>query len=165
MHRTEGTLTSSMSTVEAIAHAHKRLPVLDGLKGLAILAILVYHFTQQFPVPFGGLDRIFYWLCSAGWSAIELFFVLSGFFVTRALLESRTDKGYFVTFYARRGLRLVPLHRGLTTPALVAFIAASVGASWLLAFTSWHLYEKHFPRLLSYFRYDKRCVASTVCNQ
>jgi peptidoglycan/LPS O-acetylase OafA/YrhL len=89
-----------------------RIPALDGVRGLAILLVLLLHFGvgAQFGrlgTPWAStLDRVFY----LGWSGVDLFFVLSGFLITSILLASRTQPRYFRRFYGRRALRIFPLY-------------------------------------------------------
>ena len=82
---------------------------MDGLRGLAILLVLVAHFGVG-----SGIGRICGpWverICYAGWVGVDLFFVLSGFLITRILLASRTRKNYYGRFWLRRALRILPLH-------------------------------------------------------
>lgn len=74
----------------------QRLPALDGLRGIAILLVLLYH----------------YGLFPAGWCGVQLFFCLSGFLITQRLLETRTRGmcSYLFLFYARRILRIFPAY-------------------------------------------------------
>jgi peptidoglycan/LPS O-acetylase OafA/YrhL len=78
---------------------------LDGLRAIAVLMVLVTHFWND-PPGWIALNR----LAAFGWAGVDLFFVLSGFLITRILLASRSSAGYFSTFYARRTLRIFPLY-------------------------------------------------------
>jgi peptidoglycan/LPS O-acetylase OafA/YrhL len=94
------------------------LPVLDGLRGIAILAVIVYHYA--FELQHGhGVGGAIYELLHQGRHGVDLFFVLSGFLITGILLDSRQSPRYFTTFYARRTLRIFPLYYGVLYVVLV----------------------------------------------
>lgn len=85
------------------------LPALDGVRGLAILAVLLFHFVTP-PNPNGPVDAAITWLFAYGALGVDLFFVLSGFLITGILYDSRADPAYFRNFYMRRVLRIFPLY-------------------------------------------------------
>ena len=90
-----------------------RLSQLDGLRGLAIIGVFMNHFGQ------------FSWSVSCGWMGVSLFFVLSGFLITRILLMQKSIIGTagggfwrtFGIFYARRSLRIFPLYYAIIAAA------------------------------------------------
>lgn len=85
-----------------------RIPALDGLRGIAILLVVLFHNTQMRPqTPF---DEVYVALARLGWSGVDLFFVLSGFLITGLLADSKGGPHYFRNFYSRRALRILPLY-------------------------------------------------------
>jgi peptidoglycan/LPS O-acetylase OafA/YrhL len=99
---------SSLSIVDRV-HASIHLPALDGLRGLAILAVLVFHYagslTQRVHGSAAGLFASF---VGFGWTGVDLFFVLSGFLITGILYDGRNKLDYYRSFYIRRALRIFP---------------------------------------------------------
>lgn len=85
------------------------IPELDGLRGLAILLVVTFHY-------FAGYFNFF----SFGWTGVDLFFVLSGFLITSRLMITRDDNNYFYKFYKNRALRIMPLYYSV----LIAFYIA-----------------------------------------
>lgn len=88
-----------------------RIPELDGLRGLAIALVMLWHSVAVVPhgTPGSAAEHAFGSLRLA-WSGVDLFFVLSGFLIGGILLDHRSAPRYFQTFYARRALRILPLH-------------------------------------------------------
>jgi peptidoglycan/LPS O-acetylase OafA/YrhL len=82
----------------------KRIPSLDGLRGISILIVLLGHasHTKHFPLPS--------WLVDRAALGVQVFFVLSGYLITSLLLDEREVKGgvSLGRFYARRALRILP---------------------------------------------------------
>ena len=89
--------------------AKGRIPELDGLRGLAILLVLIYHCAAFRPVHH---SVAYYLLAPRGlmWSGVDLFFVLSGFLIGGILLDNKNSPHYFSTFYRRRIYRIFPLY-------------------------------------------------------
>lgn len=86
-------------------HAETRIPELDGIRGIAVLAVLVYHFgTPVHPTDF------VHQILRLGWAGVDLFFVLSGYLITGILLDATGSPDYFRKFYIRRALRIFPLY-------------------------------------------------------
>jgi peptidoglycan/LPS O-acetylase OafA/YrhL len=92
--------------------AHRREPALDGLRALAVTAVILFHL--------GGSGKL-----QGGFVGVDVFFVLSGYLITSLLITEfdRRDQVSFKRFYQRRALRLFP--------ALAAVILLCVIASAL----------------------------------
>ena len=91
--------------------SNARIPGLDGLRGVAILMVLLWHYISLQSANLGTSFWIFlHELLSLMWSGVDLFFVLSGFLITGILLENRKSKNYWSVFYLRRGCRILPLY-------------------------------------------------------
>ncbi len=88
----------------------KRIPQLDGIRGLAILQILLWHYIAILPSHSRtALSYLQHLLCLT-WSGVDLFFVLSGFLIGGILLDHKSAANYFTVFYARRFFRILPLY-------------------------------------------------------
>ncbi len=111
------------------------LPELQGLRGIAVLAVVLYHCHPLLVgTPLYGVSL---W----GWAGVNLFFVLSGFLITTILLESRERAHYFRNFYARRALRIWPVY------LLLLVVCYSVPL-WFLGDTLAH--QTHWRTLAAY---------------
>lgn len=105
---------------------NQRLPQLDGLRGVAILLVVICHYVAN-----ADHSRLAYWprhflsALTVGWSGVDLFFVLSGFLIGGILLDVRDSPRYFRTFYARRVFRILPVYY-LWILLYVAIVAVGV---------------------------------------
>jgi peptidoglycan/LPS O-acetylase OafA/YrhL len=118
MDRTQSTAAADFS----------RIPALDGVRGLAVLAVLVFH-TLPIPDHFSTAITIWNAVVKSCWVGVDLFFILSGFLITRVLFENKGQPNYFINFYIRRVLRIAPLYYFSIAAAiyvLPAIIPASV---------------------------------------
>ena len=88
----------------------QHFPALDGLRGIAVLMVILAHFTAYgFP---HEPSRLLTAVASIGGTGVDLFFVLSGFLITRILLDTKCRPGCLKVFYVRRILRIFPLYYG-----------------------------------------------------
>lgn len=89
----------------------RRIPELDGLRGVAIGLVMAYHY---FYLPSEGhtgpILSHFRNLLGIAWSGVDLFFVLSGFLIGGILLDARSAVNYFRVFYTRRFFRILPIY-------------------------------------------------------
>ena len=115
----------------------RRIPVLDSLRGLAILSVFVYHaFPWSGLRVDGWLSRVVFVLSRPGWVGVELFFVLSGFLITGRLLDRKTTapRDYYAWFYKRRALRILPLYyAALVVIGSIVWRAGETSGAFLLA--------------------------------
>ncbi len=110
---------------------------LDGLRGIAVIAVVIYHFSLS--------------TLRGGFLGVDVFFVISGYLITRLLTQERLGRGGIDIrkFYVRRARRLLPalavVLAAVSTAALVwrdqlatlrpAVLSTAVfGANWWLAF-------------------------------
>lgn len=101
------------------------VPALDGLRGIAIILVLALHYS----------------LLPCGWIGVQIFFVLSGYLITKILLQEKTRPlgEYLKRFYVRRSLRIFPLYFFflLATTALYVTLAVprSLASYWPYLYT------------------------------
>src|SRR6267378_3037670 len=73
-----------------------RIPELDGMRGIAIGLILVYHYFLLPLSPHVGSALWYVQSCGRlAWTGVDLFFVLSGFLIGGILLDARESSNYF----------------------------------------------------------------------
>src|SRR5208282_681844 len=119
------------------AAAARRIPELDGLRGLAIFLVILCHYislSDTTRLPF--ILHRFAQGMAVGWSGVDLFFVLSGFLIGGILLEARCSPQYFRTFYMRRVHRILPIYYLWILLFAVIVCAALLGAPFPFEVTS-----------------------------
>ena len=125
----------------------RRIPQLDGLRGLAISLVLIWHFVVL-PIANGSresvLARVVVHAGLLTWSGVDLFFVLSGFLIGGTLIDAKDSSNYFGTFYVRRAFRILPIYLVLTVIYLLVW-SLSAGHRAALGETfgipmPWYLY-------------------------
>ncbi len=83
-----------MSAVSSDRYSYR--PDIDGLRAIAVLAVVSYHV---------GIPHL-----SGGFIGVDIFYVISGFLITGLLLKDidRFDRVNYWSFYARRARRILP---------------------------------------------------------
>lgn len=120
-------------------------PSLEGLRGIAIISVIIYH-----NFPYGNL---FF-----GWLGVDLFFVLSGFLITGILIKSVYPirrPGFLKNFYMRRVLRIFPLYYLFLFAFLFLFPAMGIfneevkeyqhNSLWFIFYLQNWLFTNNFP--------------------
>ena len=111
------------------------VPALDGVRGVAIALVIVYHVAY-----FGGMylghstsapvgELWLFALARHGWLGVDLFFALSGFLITGILYDAKGRTRYLRTFFGRRMLRIFPLYYTALVAALALSFALGQSAS------------------------------------
>jgi peptidoglycan/LPS O-acetylase OafA/YrhL len=113
-----GAVALESASPSSIPRGH--LPVLDGIRGLAVMMVLVFHFVGSM-LATNWVERAIVGVTKQGLLGVDLFFVLSGFLITGLLYEAHDKPHYLRNFYVRRLLRIFPLYYGVL--ALVFLVA------------------------------------------
>jgi peptidoglycan/LPS O-acetylase OafA/YrhL len=117
-------VTSALRNRAAAFSSSARIPALDGIRGVAILLVLIYHAVYKLNTGPGPLKHAL----AAGsltWSGVDLFFVLSGFLIGGILLDARDSPNYFKTFYIRRAYRILPLYAAIVAVFSIRYVPSN----------------------------------------
>jgi peptidoglycan/LPS O-acetylase OafA/YrhL len=87
---------------EAVAVGERRVPALDGLRGLMTIAVVLSHYFGELP---HGISAFTF-----GWIAVDMFFVLSGYLVGTLILDKMDRSNFLAVFFIRRACRTVPAY-------------------------------------------------------
>jgi peptidoglycan/LPS O-acetylase OafA/YrhL len=89
----------------------QRIRQLDGIRGLAIILVILWHYVaRQLVAPPGSGAATVVNALKLTFSGVDLFFVLSGFLIVGILLDHRGAPNFFRVFYLRRVCRIFPLY-------------------------------------------------------
>lgn len=132
--------TRTWPSVASLRPASGRRPELDGLRGIAVLLVVIGHMTYGVsphePKAFlPGFPGLFH---GGGITGVQLFFVLSGYLITIILVAGISDRGArsFGNFYARRAARLLPALIMVCAVYAVFVAVAREGSEQALGFKS-----------------------------
>lgn len=123
---------------EIISPLARHFPTLDGLRGVAIGMVLCNHFGSALGET--GWEGVVRSIGYQGYLGVDLFFVLSGFLITRILVETRGDPSFLATFYARRSLRIFPVYYAYLAVVFCLYhpyLRAKVGGTEPSAASAW----------------------------
>src|SRR5579875_2041758 len=111
-----------MPQATARAATGRRDPALDGLRGVAILLVYIFHYGGGLRSSHPLLRGLGYFT-ESGWTGVILFFALSGFLITGSLWDSREERDVLRNFYTRRVLRIFPLYYAVVLIAIIASVS------------------------------------------
>jgi peptidoglycan/LPS O-acetylase OafA/YrhL len=117
----------------AEAGAGRRIPGLDGLRALSVIAVVWHHAHPGYM----GFP-----LSHNGFLGVDVFFVLSGFLITTLLVQEKCSTGAvsLVGFYIRRSLRIFPLYYAVLLMMAIFFAASAKSSNARVFFSElpWH---------------------------
>ncbi len=151
-----GTVSVSVAASRDTAPSNsvsKRIPELDGLRGLAIFLVILCHYIGDSPhgARHTWSSRLGSFLAQ-GAVGVDLFFVLSGFLIGGILLNSRSSSRYYKTFYLRRFHRIIPLYYSwITLFGFISLTAMKFGGSAGTEFRTAIPFWTYFVFLQNYF--------------
>lgn len=123
-----GAHAASASAAGSSFTSRGHVPALDGVRGIAILLVMIYHFINSLGVL--GVRTPLLQVFDLGWCGVDIFFALSGFLITGILLDSKTSTNYFKNFYIRRVLRIFPLYYAALVVVFVLRAALPDAGVW-----------------------------------
>jgi len=105
---------------QPVAHAGPRyMPSLDGIRGLGILFVLLFHYAAIVESPLVNHPTM-----TTAWIWVQMFFVQSGYLITAILLRTKDLplKDYLKRFYWRRSVRIFPIYFAYLGLFLLVFL-------------------------------------------
>ncbi len=80
---------------------------LDALRGIAIVLVIIHHVGLHFPTLMN--DAVAEQLVRIGWSGVDIFFAISGYLITKILMDAHQQQD-IKRFFIKRFFRIVPLY-------------------------------------------------------
>lgn len=114
---------------------------LDGVRGVAIFIVMLYHYD---------------FILEFGWTGVQLFFVLSGYLITSILLEDKSQSlgDYLKGFYWRRTLRIFPIYYLYLFFVTGIYLVANIPADFSQTFPFLFTYTYNLFPLVHDFKFD-----------
>jgi peptidoglycan/LPS O-acetylase OafA/YrhL len=99
----------------------RRVPGLDGLRGVATIMVIVSHYFGEL---WHGVRAVMF-----GWIAVDMFFVLSGYLIGKLIIEKCQHTNFFTVFYVRRFFRIIPAY--IITVLVLNLLTHTIKAGWV----------------------------------
>ena len=115
---------------------------IDGIRGCAIILVLIYHCLEITFFPYSVLSKI-------GWIGVDLFFVLSGFLITGILYDTKGSKNYLSVFLFKRILRIFPLYYLALSIFFIVLLIPNITS------TNSFLNKGHFDDIIYYLTFTQ----------
>jgi len=114
---------------------------LDGLRGVAILMVILFHYN---------------FILGIGWAGVQLFFVLSGYLITTILVKEKDNPlGFYLKrFYWRRTLRIFPLYYAYLIFIGLVFLVLHIPEDYLSTLPFLATYTFNFYPLVKMYSYE-----------
>jgi peptidoglycan/LPS O-acetylase OafA/YrhL len=141
----------SRSTVSSSSGLH--LNMMDGLRGIAILMVVVSHgfyFNPNGPTLLVYVGR----LIGSGWMGVPIFFVLSGFLISYPFFQARVknpDFWYQRGYAARRALKIIPPFYLVILILAICYYRWSSDPTYFTLGLQWATGIAHYVNLPRYF--------------
>ena len=80
---------------------------IQGLRAIAVIFVIFYHLTKNF---------------SFGYVGVDIFFVISGFVISKSIYENLNNKNYIIYFFFKRLRRILPVLLFVLIISMIAYL-------------------------------------------
>ncbi|MDB5566885.1 MAG: hypothetical protein JWP84_3451 [Tardiphaga sp.] len=135
-----------MSDLAGSSQRLEKFPAFDGFRGVAVLVVVFSHLPQVVDSELYNIAWKLNQALRTGYVALDIFFAISGFFITRLLLRecAKTGRISFSNFYARRALRIFPVYYLVVVSCYIIFHFGTWDTLSLLTYT-FNFYHPFHP--------------------